>query len=217
MTGAHRILLDHAERDLEEGLDHVRARLRESAKGPFAFVARGLETAVLAGLAALELRPRLREDVAFLLELCARVDAGEDPRKLAEENLAGVLRLKELGLVVRVKDPEFEPILALCRDAFAARLPDLARMARVPDPKDYDDLLVKAFPDREEPERIVRENRELMVRIVDHAERHPRLLRVPDALVPRFAELARDVTEWKTREVLRGIDEAYGPANPSPS
>ena len=216
-NAAHRILLDHAERDLDEGLAFVRQRLRESAKGPFAFVARGLEAAVVAGLAAIELRPRLREDVAFLLDLCAQVDAGADPRKLAEEHLARVLRLRELGLVVKVKDPAFQPVLDLCREAFAARLPVLARMARVPEPRDYDDLLVRAFPERDEPERIVRANRDLMLAIVAHAEKNPSLLRLPHALVPRVVELAREVTEWKTKEVLRGIDEAYGPANPSPT
>lgn len=217
LGAAHRILLDHAERDLDEGLAFVRQRMRESAKGPFAFVARGLEAAVLAGLGALELRPRLREDVAFLLDLCARVDAGADPRKLAEEHLARVLRLRELNLVIKVKDPAFQPVLDLCTQAFAARLPDLARLARVPEPRDYDDLLVRAFPAREEPEGIVRANRDLMLAIVAHAEKNPGLLRIPDALVPRVAELAREVTEWKTQEVLRGIDEAYGPAKPSPS
>lgn len=206
---SHRLLLDHAERDLEEGLDFVRRRLRESAKGPFGLVARGLEAAVLAGLAALELRPRLREDVALLLRLADEVAAGADPRKVADENLARVLRLKDLNLVVKVKDPAFQPVLELCRAAFATRLPDLARMAAVQDPADYDDLLRKAFPDRAVAEQIVRENRELMMRVVEHAERNPRLLRMPDGFVPRVAEIAREVTEWKTREVLRGIDEAY--------
>lgn len=214
---SHRILLDHAERDLEEGLDFVRRRLKESTTGPLAFLARGLEAAVLGGVAALELRPRLREDAAFLLDLAEQVNAGADPRKLAEENVARVLRLKELNLIVKVKDPAFQPVLDLCRDAFAARLPDLARMAAVPEPRDYDDLLVRAFPDREEPERIVRENRDLMARIVEHAEKNPHLLRMPSGFVPKVAALARDVTEWKTAQVLRGIDEAYGPANPTPT
>lgn len=208
---SHRILLDHAERDLDEGLDFVRRRIRETASGPFGFVARGLEAAILAGLAALELRPRLREDVAFLLRLADEVTAGADAAKLAEENLARVLRLKELGLVVKVKDPAFQPILDLCRASFTARLPDLARMAAVPDPADYDDLLRRAFPDRADPERIVAENRELMIRIVEHAERNPHLLRMASGFVPRVAELARDVTEWKTQQVLRGIDQTYGP------
>lgn len=216
-TAAHRILLDHAERDLDEGLEHVRRRLKESASGPLAFLARGLEAAVLGGVAMLELRPRLREDVAFLLDLAGQVEAGADPAKLAGEHLARVLRLKELNLIVKVKDPAFQPILDLCREAFAARLPDLARMAAVPEPRDYDDLLVRAFPDRKEPERIVRANRDLMLGIVEHAERNPHLLRMPSGFIPRVALIARDVTEWKTAEVLRGIEEAYGPANPTPT
>ena len=214
---SHRILLDHAEHDLDEGLDFVRRRLKESGSGPLAFLARGLEAAVLGGVAMLELRPRLREDVVVLLDLAAQVRAGADPGKLAEENVARVLRLRELNLVVKVKDPAFQPVLDLCREAFAARLSDLARMEGVPDPRDYDDLLVKAFPDREAPERIVRENRDLMMRIVDHAERNPHLLRMPTGFVPRVAQLAREVTEWKTEQVMRGIDDVYGPANPTPT
>lgn len=208
---AHRILLEHAERDLDEGLEYVRRRLKEDAKGAFAFLARGLEAAVLGGVAALELRPRMREDVRFLLDLAMQAHAGADVAGLADEHLPRVLRLKDLNLVVKVKDPDFQPALAWCREAFLARLPDLARMASVPDPVDYDDLLRKAFPDRAEAERIVRENRELMLRLFDHAERNPHLLRIPSSFVPRVAELARDVTEWKTREVMRGLDEAYGP------
>lgn len=214
---SHRILLDHAERDLDEGLDFVRRRLKESSSGPLAFLARGLEAAVLGGVAMLELRPRVREDVAVLLDLAAQVRAGADPRKLAEENVGRVLRLKELGLIVKVKDPAFQPVLDLCRDAFAARLPDLARMEGVKDPRDYDDLLLKAFPDRELPERIVRENRELMMRIVEHAEKNPHLLRMPSSFAPRIAQIAREVTEWKTAQVMQGIEDVYGPANPSPT
>lgn len=212
---SHRILLDHAERDLDEGLDFVRRRLREAASGRLALAERSLEAAIVAGLAALELRARLREDVAFLLRLADEVTAGADARKLAEENVARVLRLKELNLVVKVKDPAFQPVLDLCRESFARRLPDLARMAAVKDPADYDDLLRRAFPDRAVPERIVAENRELMVRVVEHAERNPQLLRMARGFVPRVAELAREVTEWKTEQVLRGIDEVYGPPDPA--
>lgn len=214
---AHRILLDHAERDLDEGLDHVRRRLKESASGPLAFLARGLEAAVLGGVAMLELKPRLREDVAFLLRLADQVAAGADPRKLADEHVSRVLRLKELNLLVKVKDPAFQPILDLCRESFAARLPDLARMAAVPDPRDYDDLLLKAFPDRAEPEKIVAENHALMMRVIEHVERNPHLLRMPRSFTPRVAELAREVTEWKTKEVLRGLDDAYGPGPATPT
>ena len=208
---SHRILLDHAERDLDEGLEYVRRRLKENASGPLAFLARGLEAAVMGGVSMLELRPRLREDVAFLLQLAEQVRAGADPRKLADEHLSRVLRLKELNLVVKVKDPAFQPVLDLCREAFAARLPDLARMAAVEDARDYDDLLLRAFPDRAEPEKIVRENRELMLRVFEHAERNPQLVRVPGGLMPKIAQIARDVTEWKTQQVMAGLDEAYGP------
>lgn len=202
--------MEHAERDLEEGLAYVRQRLKEDSKGAFSFLARGMEAAVLGGVAALELRPRLREDVRFLLDLATQVNAGADVAALADEHLPRVLRLKDLNLVVKVKEPDFQPALAWCREAFLARLPDLARMAAVPDPVDYDDLLRTAFPDRAVAERIVRENRDLMIRLFDHADQNPHLLRIPTSFVPRVAELARDVTEWKTREVMRGIGEAYG-------
>ena len=216
-TAAHRILLDHAERDLDEGLDFVRRRLKESSSGPLAFLARGLEAAVLGGVAMLELRPRVREDVALLLGLAMQVHAGADAGKLAEENVGRVLRLKELNLIVKVKDPAFQPVLDLCRESFARRLPDLALMAAVEDPRDYDDLLLKAFPDRARPELIVRENRDLMMAIVDHAEKNPQLLRMPNGFVPRVAQLAREVTEWKTEQVLKGIEEAYGGLGATPT
>jgi hypothetical protein len=213
---AERILLAKAEADLDAGLAHLRERLASEAHGPLAFLARAVESAVMGGLAALELRPRLRDDVQFLVDLARRVQAGEDPERLAAENVARVLRLRELGLLVRTKDPRFQPVLDRCREDMARRLPDLAHMVAVPDPRDYDDLLLRAFPTRETPDRIVAENGALMAWIFDQADAHPELLRIPRNLVPKLTRIGRDVTRWQIDRVQRGLDEAYGKRATSP-
>lgn len=205
----HAFILQRAEQDLDEGLDHVRKLLKEQGKGPLAFIARGLEMAVLGGLAALELRPRMREDVTFLMGLAERVNRGEDPARLVEENLPRALRLKELSLLAKVKDPAFAPVQAKAKEIFLARLPDLARMVAVSQPASYEDLVVRAFPEKEHVVRIVRENRDGLVWVVDHAERNPHLLRLPKNLVPRIAALAREVTDWQTARVLAAVDAMY--------
>lgn len=209
-TAAERIILAKAEADLDAGLHHLRERLASEAHGPLAFLARGVEAAVMGGITALELRPRMRDDVTFLMDLAKRVNAGEDPAILAKENIARVLRVRELNLVVRVKDPDFQPVLARCEAEMAMRLPDLGRMVAIEDPKDYDDLLLRAFPTRELPDRIVAENTALMEWIFEHALAHPHVVRLPRSLLPKLATLGRDVTRWQTARVLRGLDEAYG-------
>ncbi|MEA3201913.1 MAG: hypothetical protein QOE90_3341 [Thermoplasmata archaeon] len=220
MRAAERIILAKAESDLDAGLSHLRERLAREAHGPLAFLARGLEAAVMGGLAALELRPRLRDDVVFLMDLAKRVHAGEDPAPLAREHLPRVLRVRELNLVVKVKDPRFAPVLARCEAEMALRLPDLARMVMVEEPKDYDELLLAAFPTREIPDHIVAENTQLMDWIFGYAEQHPDLLRLPRSVVPKLATIGRDVTAWQTARVVRGLDEAYAkppPDSPTPS
>ncbi|GEM_PF-4539868 len=210
MRDAERILLAKAEADLDAGLHHLRERLSQEAHGPLAFLARGVEAAVMGGLAALELRPRLREDVQFLLDLARRVDAGEDALRLARENAPRVLRLRELNLIVKVKDARFQPVLERCEAEMARRLPDLATLARVESAKDYDDLLLQAFPTRELPDRIVEENTALMEWVFDHADANPDLLRLPRSLVPKLTLIGRDVTRWQTQRVKQGLDQLYG-------
>lgn len=210
MRAAEKIILAKAENDLDAGLRHLRERLAREAHGPLAFLARGVEAAVMGGIAALELRPRVRDDVQFLTDLAKRTHAGEDPHALAHEHIGRVLRLRELNLIVKVKDPRFQPVQERCADAMAKRLPDLARMVMVDDPADYDDLLVKAFPTRDLPDRIVDENAALMTWIFDHADAHPDLLRLPRSLVPKLTTVGRDVTQWQTERVRQGLDQTYG-------
>jgi hypothetical protein len=210
VRASERIILAKAEADLDAGLAHLRERLAREAHGPLAFLARGVEAAVMGGLAALELRPRMREDVQFLMDLAKRVHAGEDPAKLAEENVARVLRLRELNLVVKVKDARFQPIVERCGREMAKRLPDLARMVMVEEPTSYDDLLVKAFPTRTTPDEIIRDNTALMTWIFDQADANPDLLRLPRSVVPKLTTVGRDVTSWQTQRVNDGLDQAYG-------
>ena len=209
MRASERLILEKAEKDLDAGLEHLRVRLRDEVHGPLAFLARGVEAAVLGGIAALELRPRMRDDVAFLMQLAARVNAGEDPAKLAAEHVQRVLRVRELNLVVKTKDPRFQPVVDRCRDLMAKRLPDLGRMVAIEDPKDYDDLVRRAFPALDEPLRIVEENHALMMWVFDQAEAHPELLRIPRSMVPKLASLGREVTTWQTDRVLQGLRSLY--------
>lgn len=207
---ASRIIVQKAEADLDAGLEHLRKLLASETHGKLAFLARAVEGAVLGGIAMLELRPRMRDDVHFLIGLAGQVHDGADPAALADEHLLRVIRHRELGLVVRVKEPEFQPVVEMARAAMTKRLPDLARMVSVEAPKDYDDLLLRAFPTVDEPRQIVAENRELMDAIFAHAEAHPHLLRIPKTLVPRLANLAREVTDWQTKRVEEGLRQAYG-------
>lgn len=208
-TAAERIILAKAEADLDAGLGNLRERLAKEINGPLAFLARGVEAAVMGGITALELRPRMREDVQFLMDLAKRVHAGEDPARLARENIQRVLRVRELNLVVKVKDAKFQPVVARCEAEMAKRLPDLARMVAVEDPKDYDDLLRRAFPTRELPDQIVAENTLLMDWIFAYAEANPELLRIPRSLVPKLTTIGRDVTHWQTARVKAGLDATY--------
>lgn len=208
MPDADTLVTARAERDFEDGLAHARKTIRE---GHGRIVAASLDAIVMGAVGALELRQRMREDVRFLIGLAHRVAAGEDPAKIADENLARALRLKQLALLVKENDPDFRFVLDVCRENFAKRLPDLARMVTVQDPRDYDDVVRRAFPDKAHVRQILRDNRDFTLAIVAHLERHPDLLRMPNALIPRVAVTARDMIEWQVRRIEVALDELYGP------
>lgn len=202
--------MEHAEEDLERGIARIRARVRE-AHGPF--VGSTMDALVVGAVATLRLRARRREDARFLISLARRVQAGEDPRAIAEEHVDDVLRLRDsMASLVRSHDPDLQPARALALDLFARRLPDLARLASVDDPRDYDDLVRRAFPERSHVEEVVEDNARTVAAMVDHLERHPHLLHAPRSLTPKLASIARDMVAWTTREARRGIDEIYKPS-----
>ena len=207
MPTADDLNVERAERDLDEGLEHTRARLRASVKNPF--LEKPFEAAVFGAVHTIQLKSRFREDVRFLLSLAHRVAKGEDPRRLAEENIAQAIRMRELALVVRVKDPAFPPLLARDIDLMAKRLPDLARMATVPEPRDYEDVVRRAFPEKAEVEALVNGNHEHVLWVVRHFEQNPHLLRIPHAWVPRLASLAREIVDWQTARVLAAVQDIY--------
>lgn len=207
MPGADDIIIARAEQDLEEGVAHTLARIRASHPNPFVW--RPMEAAVTAAIRGLQLRHRYHEDVRFLLSLAHRVADGEDPAKLADENLARAVHLRELSFVVREKDPAFAPVLAEAKRTFALRLPDLARMARVEGAASYAEVVRKAFPERKEVEIIVASNRAYTVDLVAYLEKHPHLLRVPPSWIPRFGEVAREIVDWQTARILLALDTIY--------
>lgn len=207
MPNADALILERAERDLEEGLAHTRDRIRASHPNPFVW--RPMEAAVMGAVATIQLRHRYRGDVTLLLSLAHRVAEGADPAKLAEENIARVLHTRELALIVREKDPAFERILAGATKNFAIRLPDLAKMVKVADPADYADLVRKAFPERREVELIIQENRAFTMSVIDEFAAHPHMLRVPAGWIPKLNDLSREVIEWQTARILRALDEIY--------
>lgn len=136
--------------------------------------------------------------------------AGEDPQAVAEENLVRVLRLDlKMRFLARQDDPAFQEMLGIARTHFAARLPDLARMATVEGATDYADLVRRAFPDAAQTRAIVAANGAFAEAMVGHLERHPHVLRVPRALVPRITATAREVTGWQVEKVARGVEEIY--------
>lgn len=208
LTRADALVLERAEQDFNEGLEWVRTRLRENKAHP-PLVARAMEMGVMGAVSTLQMRPRYRDDVLFLLNLAHRVNAGEDAATLARDNLDRALRMRELRLVARVAEPEFAPILDRARDIFVARLPDLARMVAVPDPDTYPDLVTRAFPDEAHVLGLIAENRAAMLEIIDHFARHPRLLRIPQAWVPSLTQISRDVVEWETDRVSASVRRMY--------
>lgn len=207
MPSADDVIVQRAVEDFEEGLVHLRAELRRTHGR---IVGAALDAAMTGAVNALDVRDMMRDDVRHLVGLAHQVNAGADARKLAEENLERVLRMKhKMAFIAREKDPEFRVVLDLARACFAARLVDLARMAAVDSPKDYDDLVRRAFPERAHVDRIVEENAAFVRDVVAHLETHPQLLRVPQALVPKLAQTARDFIAWKVDAVRRGVDQIY--------
>lgn len=206
MPRADDLIVERAMEDLEAGIQHKAVLIRRSGHP---LLARAIEAGVNGAVATLQLRSKFRDDVRFVLSLAHRCNAGEDPAALADEHIERALRMKEMSLIVREKDPAFPPLLHKNRDLLAKRLPDLARMAAVPDPADYDDLVRKAFPDRKAAETIVRENHDHVLGLVEHVAAHPHLLRVPQSWVPRLRDVAVELLEWQTARVMKGIDEIY--------
>lgn len=206
------LLVERAHQDFEEGLAHARARIRER-HGRLAGAT--LDGLVMGAVNVLRVREQMRDDVRFLVGLAHRAAAGESVEKLADENLARVLRLKaKMHFLAREDDPVFQEMLAMARALFVRRLPDLARMATTPEARDYDDLVRRAFPDRAEVDRIVDENVAAVAAMVEHLERHPNVLRIPQGMVPRIAETARDMVQWQAERVRRGVEEIYAAARP---
>lgn len=210
MPSADALILARAEQDLDEGLARTRVLARQHAS--HAFLAGAYEAVVNTALASIHLKTRFRDDVNLLMGLAHRVNGGDDPETLARENLARAVHLKELALIAREKDPEFQPILDATLAHFARRLPDLARMVAVNAPATYSDLVREAFPHRLEVDSIVQANRDHVIWIVDHLEAHPHLLRLPHSFVPRLARTAREVVEWQTARVKQGVEEIYSGA-----
>lgn len=208
MNPADAYILERAQRDFEEGLEFVRLRLRENTAHP-TLVARAMEVGVMGAVSTLQLRPRYKDDVLFLLSLAHRVHAGEDAGTLARENLPRALRMRELALVARVREHEFQRVLDLSLDVFEARLPDLARMIAVKDPSSYGDLVRRAFPDETYVLSFVEENREIMLEIIEHFEAHPKLVRIPTSWVPSLAQATRDVINWEADCVAASVREMF--------
>lgn len=205
---ADQLIVDRAQEDFEEGLQWIRERLRQPGRGS-AFMARAMEVGVMGAVSTLQLRPRYRDDVVFLLALAHRVNAGEAPAALAQENLPRALRVRELSLVARVKEPDFQRVLDLALGIFETRLPDLGRMVAVEDPVDYPDLVRRAFPDEAYVLAFIDENRRTMIEMVDHFEKHPALLRVPDSWVPTLCAMGRDMVEWESARVGASVRAMY--------
>lgn len=209
-TKTDHILIERAHQDFEDGLVHLRAHIRES-HGRFAGAA--LDALIMGGVSALGVRAQMRSDVRDLLAIAHKVNAGEDVRKLAEAHLDKVLRLKsKMHLIAREDDPAFKEIRARCLDLFERRLPDLAKLAAVKDPADYDDLVRKAFPDRSVVDALVSDNATAVAAIIDHLETHPHVLRMPASMAPKLAEVAREMISWKVAEVRKGVDAIYAGA-----
>lgn len=200
------LILRRAEVDLEAGIAYNVTRIRASGHPIFA---RAMEAGVNAAIHTIRLRQQFRGDVHFVCDLARRAHAGEDPVKLADEHVARALRIKELSLIAREKDPEFQVVLRHARDLLAARLPDLGRLLAIDAPADYDDLVRRAFPERKHVESIVADNRLRVLAILDHVAQHPHLLRVPASWIPKLQGIARDLVEWETARVLEGVDEIY--------
>lgn len=212
-ASADDILVRRAQEDFEEGLTHARAQLRKDHNR---FVAASLDAVLMGTLSALRVREEMQTDVRFLLGLAHRVAQGEAPEAIATQNIGQVLRLKQkMHFLARESDPAFQDVLAICRTNMAKRLPDLARMATVPDPADYADIVKRAFPERAHVDRIVDENVAFTLEILAHLEKHPHVLRLPQALIPKIATIARGMIDWQTQRVKLGVEDIYSHAPPA--
>ncbi|HEX2022651.1 MAG TPA: hypothetical protein VHH36_08050 [Candidatus Thermoplasmatota archaeon] len=214
MPRADDLILEKAQQDFEEGLAFLRERLRAGTGHP-TIVARAMEAGILGAIATLQLRPRYREDVLFLLALGRRVAAGEDPATIARENFDRAIRMRELALVARVKDPAFQRVRDLALSVFEARLPDLARMVTVGEAPDYDHLVRAAFPERAPVVAMIEENRATMLALVEHVANNPGVLRIPSSWVSSLSDVASDMIEWESARVLDAVERIYaGRATP---
>lgn len=214
MPRADDLILEKAQEDFEEGLAFLRERLRSGTGHP-TFVARAMEAGILGAIATLQLRPRYREDVLFLLGLGHRVAAGEDAATLARENLDRALRMRELALVARVRDPAFPRVREIALGVFEARLPDLAKMVAVGEAPDYDHLVRAAFPEEAPVVAMIEENRVSMLALVEHVAGHPGILRIPASWVPSLSLVASDMIEWESARVLEAVRRIYAGRKPA--
>lgn len=201
------LLVARAEADFEAGLAHARERLRAS-HGRIAGAA--LDALVMGAVAALHVRARLGKDVRDLVEIARRAQRGEDARVLGAQHLDHILRLKRgMHLIAREDDPEFLYVREMALDLLEARLPDLARMAAVEGATSYDEVVRKAFPDRAHVDHLVDDNARRVGALLDHLEKHPHVVRMPQTMAPKLAQSAREFLAWKVAEVKRGVDEIY--------
>lgn len=201
------IIVRHAELDFEQGLAHARQRVKET-HGRISGAA--LDALITTAVAALHVRTRMAKDVRELIGIARRAEQGENARELGAAHLDHILRLKRgMHLIAREDDPEFLRVREMALDLFEARLPDLARMAAVREPRDYADLVRKAFPDRAHVDALVDDNARRVEAMLDHLEKHPHILRMPQALAPKLAHSTREFLDWKVADVKRGVDEIY--------
>lgn len=201
------ILVERAQLDFEDGLTYARGRIRATYGR---IVGAALDALVMGAVTALGIRSRMRSDVRHLIDLAHRVAAGEDARRLAEEHVDEVLRLKQaMHLIAREDDPDFQHVKRLATELFADRLPDLARMADVKGAASYEEIVRKAFPDRSEVDAMVDDNAARVLAIVEHIEAHPHMLHAPRNLAGKLAATAREMVAWKVAEVRRGVAEIY--------
>ncbi|HET6405298.1 MAG TPA: hypothetical protein VFH78_11680 [Candidatus Thermoplasmatota archaeon] len=201
------ILVERAQLDFEDGLAHARQRIKET-HGRLAGAA--LDALVMGAVAALQVRARMPNDVRELIAIARRAQNGESARELGAAHLDHILRLKRgMHLIAREDDPAFQHLRELALDLFEVRLPDLARMAAVEGATSYPDLVRKAFPDRAEVDRIVDDNAARVSAMLDHLEKNPHVLRMPQSMAPKLGASAREFLAWKVADVKKGVDEIY--------
>ena len=200
------LIVQTAKRDGELGVQRALQTIRERHSRP---VAAALTALVHTTINTLHVIDRMEAEVRFIISYAHRLNAGEDVRALVHEALPELLRRKRVNLLVRDKDPAYKPLEHAHYAAFERRLPDLARMVAVEDPVDYDDMVRRAFPERPYVDHIIDDNAAFVHGIIDHLESHPQLLRVPQSLVGKLSDAARDIVDWQIQKVRAGLDEIY--------